>query len=45
MRIQATTENIVDAVVVLDFGARVRAVTVRLEGLDRRWRASAIHVL
>ncbi|PPG41685.1 Rv3235 family protein [Pseudoclavibacter sp. RFBA6] len=45
VRIQATTENIVDAVVVLDFGARVRAVTVRLEGLDRRWRASAIHVL
>ncbi|MBF4460571.1 MULTISPECIES: Rv3235 family protein [unclassified Pseudoclavibacter] len=45
LRVQTTSENIVDAVVILDFGARVRAVTVRLEGLDRRWRASAIHVL
>lgn len=45
LRVQNTSENIVDAVIILDFGVRVRAVTVRLEGLDRRWRASAIHVL
>lgn len=38
-------DGIVEATVVVRGRARVRAVAIRLEGLDRRWRASAIHVL
>ncbi len=38
-------DGIVEAVVVVRGRARVRAVAIRLEGLDRRWRASAINVL
>ncbi|KQV24462.1 Rv3235 family protein [Yonghaparkia sp. Root332] len=38
-------DGIIEAVVVVNSRARSRAVAVRLEGLDRRWRASAIHVL
>ena len=34
-----------DASVVLECGARVRAVSVRLEPIGARWRASALHVL
>lgn len=38
-------DGVVEAVVVVSGRARTRAVAVRLEGLDRRWRATAIHVL
>lgn len=38
-------DGIVEATVVVRGRARVRAVALRLEGLDRRWRATAIHVL
>jgi hypothetical protein len=38
-------DGIVEASVVVRGRARVRAVAFRLEGLDRRWRATAIHVL
>lgn len=38
-------DGIVEAVVVVRGRARARAVAIRLEGLDRRWRATAIHVL
>ncbi|MFD3448547.1 Rv3235 family protein [Microbacteriaceae bacterium 4G12] len=38
-------DGVVEAVVVVHSRARSRAVAVRLEGLDRRWRATAIHVL
>jgi len=38
-------DGVVEAVVVVRGRARVRAVAIRLEGLDRRWRATAIHVL
>lgn len=38
-------DGIIEAVVVVNSRARSRAVAIRLEGLDRRWRASAIHVL
>ena len=37
--------GVVEAVVVVNGRARTRAVAIRLEGLDRRWRATAIHVL
>jgi hypothetical protein len=38
-------DGVVEAVVIVNNRARTRAVAVRLEGLDRRWRATAVHVL
>lgn len=38
-------DGIVEATVVVLGRARVRAVALRLEGLDSRWRATAVHVL
>jgi len=38
-------DGVVEAVVVVRGRARARAVAIRLEGLDRRWRATAVHVL
>lgn len=38
-------DGVVEAVVVVLGRARARAVAIRLEGLDRRWRATALHVL
>jgi hypothetical protein len=38
-------DGVVESVVVVRGRARSRAVAIRLEGLDRRWRATAIHVL
>jgi hypothetical protein len=38
-------DGIVEAVVMVHQRARSRAVAIRLEGLDQRWRASVINVL
>lgn len=38
-------DGIVEAVVMVHQRARSRAVAIRLEGLDQRWRASVISVL
>jgi hypothetical protein len=38
-------DGIVDAVVIVHGRARSRAVAFRLEGMDSRWRATAINVL
>jgi hypothetical protein len=38
-------DGVVEAVIVVHGRARTRAVAIRLEGLDHRWRATAIHVL
>ena len=38
-------DGVVEAVVIVRGRARVRAVAVRLEGLDKRWRATAVNVL
>jgi hypothetical protein len=38
-------DGVVEAVVIVRGKARSRAVALRLEGLDRRWRATAINVL
>jgi hypothetical protein len=38
-------DGIVEAVVIVRGRARTRAVAIRLEGLDSRWRATAINVL
>jgi len=38
-------DGVVEAVVIVRGRARTRAVALRLEGLDARWRATAINVL
>ncbi|MET4782168.1 Rv3235 family protein [Glaciihabitans sp. UYNi722] len=38
-------DGVVEAVVIVSGRARTRAVALRLEGLDNRWRATAINVL
>ena len=38
-------DGIIEATVIIRNPIRVRAVAIRLEGLDRRWRATAIAVL
>lgn len=38
-------DGVVEGVVIVRGKVRTRAVAIRLEGLDRRWRASAINVL
>ncbi|GAA4686585.1 hypothetical protein GCM10025780_36620 [Frondihabitans cladoniiphilus] len=45
VRVTEPKDGVVEAVVVIHGRARSRAVAVRLEGLDRRWRATAVHVL
>jgi Family of unknown function (DUF6459) len=40
-----TRDGVVEAVIVVHGRARSRAVAIRLEGLDARWRATAINVL
>ncbi|MCU1442463.1 MAG: 3-hydroxyacyl-CoA dehydrogenase [Cryobacterium sp.] len=38
-------DGVIEAVVMVHSKVRARAVAIRLEGMDHRWRASAIHVL
>lgn len=38
-------DGVVEAAVVVRGRARARVVAIRLEGMDRRWRATAMHVL
>ena len=38
-------DGVVEAVVIVTSRARTRAVALRLEGLDNRWRATVINVL
>jgi hypothetical protein len=39
------TPGVVEATVIVQMTQRVRAVALRLEGLDNRWRATSISVL
>ena len=39
------SDGAVEAVVIVRGRARTRAVALRLEGLDKRWRATAVNVL
>jgi hypothetical protein len=39
------SDGVVEAVVIVHSRARSRAVALRLEGMDSRWRATAINVL
>ena len=41
----APRDGVIEAVVIVRGRARTRAVALRLEGLDQRWRATAINVL
>lgn len=38
-------DGVVEATVIVRSRSRTRAVALRLEGLDRRWRATAVHIL
>lgn len=44
-RVTRPADNVVEAAVVLHGLARTRAVAIRLEGMDGRWRATALAVL
>lgn len=43
--ISEPADGVVEAVVIVHGKARTRSIAIRLEGLDSRWRATAIHVL
>ncbi|MBH0053608.1 MULTISPECIES: Rv3235 family protein [unclassified Salinibacterium] len=45
IRLCEPRDGAIEAVVIVRGRARTRAVAVRLEGLDKRWRATAINVL
>lgn len=45
IRTGAPTDGVIEAVVVVAGPGRTRAVAIRLEGLDGRWRASSFAVL
>lgn len=45
IRTSEPVDGVVEAVVVVAGPGRTRAVAVRLEGLDRRWRAASFAVL
>lgn len=38
-------DGVVESVVIVHGKARSRSIAIRLEGMDGRWRATAIHVL
>jgi len=44
-RITFPAGNVVEATVLLHGASRTRAVAIRLEGMDQRWRATALAVL
>lgn len=45
LRICEPVDGIIEAVVVVTGPGRTRAVAIRLEGFDRRWRASSLAIL
>lgn len=45
IRVTEPTDGVIEAVVVVDGPGRTRAVAVRLDGLDRRWRATSLALL
>lgn len=44
-RVCEPRDGVVEGVVIVHGKARTRAVAIRLEGYDNRWRASALHIL
>lgn len=45
VRLTCPADGVVEATVLVHGRVRTRAVAMRLEGLDSRWRATALHVL
>lgn len=45
LRVTEPVDGIIEAVAVVTGPGRTRAVAVRLEGLDRRWRATSLAIL
>ncbi|MCL2516185.1 MAG: Rv3235 family protein [Microbacteriaceae bacterium] len=45
IRTSEPAAGVVEATVIVQMPQRVRAIALRLEGLDRRWRATSISVL
>jgi hypothetical protein len=45
IRLTEPSDGVIEAVVIMHGRVRSRAVALRLEGLDHRWRATAVHVL
>lgn len=45
IRHSAPADGVVEAVVVIETPQRTRAVALRLEGMDRRWRATSLSIL
>lgn len=44
-RVTTPADGVVEATVIMHGRARTRAIAIRLEGFDSRWRATAVHVL
>lgn len=42
---QSPADGVVEAVLIVETPLRTRAIAIRLEGLDRRWRATSIAIL
>jgi hypothetical protein len=45
VRHSSPADGVVEAVVVIAGPARTRAIAIRLEGMDRRWRATSLALL
>jgi len=45
VRHDSPADGVVEAVVIVSGPARTRAVAIRLEGMDRRWRATSLALL
>jgi hypothetical protein len=45
IRVSEPLDGVIEAVAVVAGPGRTRAVAIRLEGLDRRWRATSLAVL
>lgn len=45
LRVAEPIDGVIEAVVVVAGPGRTRAVAVRLEGIDRRWRATSLAIL
>lgn len=45
VRYSSPADGVIESVVIVEGPARTRAVAIRLEGLDRRWRATSLALL
>jgi len=45
VRSSSPADGVVEAVVIVTMPGRTRAIALRLEGIDRRWRATSLAVL